>query len=89
MFVPWLRGKEQATPQTVQSTRALRVAPLFRLSGVVCRLETSRYAPSSRLGETKNRQQRGMAEHLNRLLDVRTGQGLQEKWQLAKIYPAQ
>jgi len=25
-------------PQTVQSTRALRVAPLFRLSGVACRL---------------------------------------------------
>jgi len=48
------------------------------------------YAPPfSRLGETKNRQQRGMAEHLNWLLDVRTGQGLQEKWQLAKIYPAQ
>ncbi len=26
------------------------------------------YAPSSRLGETKNRQQRGMAEYFNRLL---------------------
>jgi hypothetical protein len=28
------------------------------------------YAPSSRLGETKNRQERGMAEYFNRLLEV-------------------
>src|SRR5438034_11607513 len=88
MFVPWLRGKERATPQTVQSTRVLRVAPLSPLRGCLSVTDHFRYALSSRLGETKNRQQRGMAEHLNRLLDVRTRQGLQEKWQLAKIYPA-
>ena len=61
--------KERATPPDTQSVLALRVAPLFsplqRCSSVTDRL---RYASSSRLGETKNRQQRGMAEYFIRLL---------------------
>ena len=55
--------------QTAQGALALRVAPLFRLSGVARRLQTaSGMRPLSRLGETENRQQRGMAEYFNRLL---------------------
>ena len=73
--------------QTVQNTRALRFAPLRGCLSVIPPLRDGN-APSSRLGETKNRQQRGMAEDLNSLLDVRTREGLQEKWHLAKIYPA-
>jgi hypothetical protein len=76
----WMAKREQrACPQqpvrseqrrqTAQSVLAVRVAPLFsplqRCASVTDRL---RYAPSSRLGETKNRQQRGMAEYFIRLL---------------------
>jgi hypothetical protein len=45
------------------------VAPLFRLSGVARRLQTAAgYAHSSRLGKTKNRQQRGTAGYFSRRL---------------------
>jgi len=57
--------------QTAYSILALRVGPLFRLSGVARRLSRNRgtgYAPSSRLGEAKNLHQPGMAEFFNRLL---------------------
>jgi len=58
--------------QTAYSLLALRVAPLFRLSGrcssVIPQLRDG-YAPSSRLGEAKNRQQRGMTKFFNRLLN--------------------
>jgi hypothetical protein len=64
--------KERATPPDSPKRPALRVAPLFsplqRCSSVTDRRG---YALSSRLGETKNRQQRGMAEYLNRLLGTR------------------
>jgi hypothetical protein len=42
-------------------------SPLPRCSSVTDRCG---YASSSRLGETKNRQQRGMAEYFNRLLGI-------------------
>src|SRR5438045_7260109 len=42
-------------------------SPRPRCSSVTDRCE---YASSSRLGETKNRQQRGMAEYFNRLLGI-------------------
>ena len=55
--------------QTAHSVLALRVdatfSPLQRCSSVT---DHFGYAPSSRLGETKNRQQRGMARFFNSLL---------------------
>jgi hypothetical protein len=42
-------------------------SPLRRCSSVA---DCCGYVPASRLRETKNRQQRGMAEYLNRLLEV-------------------
>src|SRR6266699_7299534 len=56
-------------PDSPKRSRPPGVAPLFRLSGVARRLQTAAgYAHSSRLGKTKNRQQRGTAGYFSRLL---------------------
>src|SRR5213592_3363014 len=63
--------EERATqPDNPKRPRPLGCAdfsPLRRCSSVT---DHSGYAPSSRLGETKNRQQRGMAGYFNRLLSA-------------------
>ena len=63
--------EERATqPDNPNRPRPLGCAdfsPLRRCSSVA---DHSGYAPSSRLGETKNRQQRGMVEYFNRLLSA-------------------
>ena len=56
-------------PDSPKRSRPPGVAPLFRLSGVARRLQTAAgHAHSSRLGKTKNRQQRGTAGYFSRLL---------------------
>ncbi len=71
MSVPQWRDKERATqPDNPKRPRSLGCAdfsPLRRCSSVT---DHSGYAPWSRLGETKNRQQRGMVEYFNRLLSA-------------------
>src|SRR6266566_4720586 len=64
-------------PDSPKRSRPPGVAPLFRLSGVARRLQTAAgYAHSSRLGKTKNRQQRGTAGYFSRLLSsVPTAKG--------------
>jgi hypothetical protein len=64
--------EERATPRD-SSTRSrprgcAAFSPLRRCSSVT---DLRWYAPFSRLGETKNRQQRGMVEYFNRLLRAR------------------
>src|SRR6266700_5335742 len=63
--------EEQAKPPDSPSVLALwgcaAFSPLRRCSSVT---DLCGYAPSSRLVETKNRQQRGMAEYFNRLLGI-------------------
>src|SRR6266496_3604768 len=55
--------------QTAQGALALRVAPLlFASPALLVSRRPLRVSSSSRLGETKNRQQRGMVAHFNRLL---------------------
>src|SRR5258708_20459819 len=64
--------EEQATPpdspKRARPPGCADFSPLRRCSSVTDRRG---YALSSRLGETKNRQQRGMAEFFNRLLIAR------------------
>jgi hypothetical protein len=61
--------EEQATlpdsPKRPRPPGCAAFSPLRRCSSVTDRCG---YPPSSRLGETKNRQQRGMVEFFNRLL---------------------
>src|SRR6266567_8994081 len=58
--------------QTAQGALALRVAPLlFASPALLVSRRPLRVSSSSRLGETKNRQQRGMVAHFNRLLTER------------------
>ena len=63
--------EEQATPpdspKRARPPGCADFSPLRRCSSVTDRRG---YALSSRLGETKNRQQRGMAEYFNRLLGI-------------------
>jgi hypothetical protein len=72
MSVPRWRDEEQATqPDSPKRTRPPGCTAFSSLrrcsSSVIPRLRDG-YAPSSRLGETKNRQEHGMAEFFNRLL---------------------
>src|SRR5947208_16817201 len=66
------RATPPDSPKRFRPPGCAAFSPLLRCSSVTDRCG---YAPSSRLGETKNRQQRGMAEFLNRLLIAR-----KEKW---------
>jgi len=63
--------RSEQRSQTAQSSLAIWVAPLFHLfrrcSSIIPPLRDG-YAHSSRLGETKNRRQHGMAGYFNRLL---------------------
>ena len=55
--------------QTPQIASARRVALLFGLSGVASQSQTHEgYAPSSRLAQAKNHQQRGSFQYFNSLL---------------------
>jgi len=56
------------SPKRARPPGCATFSPLRRCSSVTDRCW---YASSSRLGETKNRQQRGMAEFFNRLLIAR------------------
>ena len=56
------------SPKRARPPGCATFSPLRRCSSVTDRCG---YASSSRLGETKNRQQRGMAEFFNRLLIAR------------------
>jgi hypothetical protein len=62
---------ERATPpDSLQRSRRLGCAAFSSLQRCSSVTDRSRYAPSSRLGKAKNRQQRDMAEFFNRLLAV-------------------
>ena len=56
------------SPKRARPPGCATFSPLRRCSSVTDRCG---FASSSRLGETKNRQQRGMAEFFNRLLIAR------------------
>ncbi len=58
------------SPKRARPPGCATFSPLRRCSSVIPPLRDG-YASSSRLGETKNRQQRGMAEFFNRLLIAR------------------
>ena len=59
------RATSLDSPKLSRPPGCATFSPLRRCSSVTDRRG---YAPSSRLGETKNRQQRGMARYFNRLL---------------------
>jgi hypothetical protein len=61
------RATQPDNPKRPRPLGCAHFSPLRRCSSVT---DHSGYAPSSRLGETKNRQQRGMAEYFNRLLGI-------------------
>src|SRR5437867_7118766 len=64
------RATQQDNPKRPRPLGCADFSPLRRCSSVT---DHGGYAPSSRLGETKNRQQRGMVEYFNRLLTLLAG----------------
>src|SRR5881394_3333074 len=61
------RATPPDSPKRFRPPGCAAFSPLLRCSSVTDRCG---YAPSSRLGETKNRQQHGMGEYVNRLLGI-------------------
>ena len=67
------RATPPDSPPRSRRLGCVAFSPLQRCSSVT---DHSGYAPSSRLGQAKNRKQRGMAEFFNRLLRINCGDKL-------------
>ena len=70
-YIPRGSVTSEQRSQTPQIASARRVALLFGLSGVAPQSQTHKgYAPSSRLAQAKNQQQRGPSQYFNSLLGL-------------------